>query len=202
MDYLKVWTSFREVISPLNDAEKGRLFDAMLLYAETGEEPRDFRGNERILWPAAKQDIDRMTQRSETNKANGSKTKQNEANESEVERTEAAPSIKKRNIKKDIEKENILTDVKEKRFTPPSVEEVSAYCLERGNSVDAQTFVDFYTTKGWRVGKDPMKDWKACVRTWERNRGYTKPVPAQQYSQRGYDDEDMEARRRMLEGLA
>ena len=56
-----------------------------------------------------------------------------------------------------------------KRFVVPTVEEVAAYCRERGNSVDAQRFVDFYTSKGWRIGKEPMRDWKACVRTWERN---------------------------------
>lgn len=53
------------------------------------------------------------------------------------------------------------------RFTPPTVEEVSRYCCERGNSIDAQYFVDFYASKGWKVGKDTMKDWKAAVRTWE-----------------------------------
>lgn len=50
----------------------------------------------------------------------------------------------------------------------PTVEEVAAYCRERGNSVDAERFVDFYASKGWKVGNQPMKDWKACVRTWER----------------------------------
>ena len=56
------------------------------------------------------------------------------------------------------------------RFTPPTVDEVRAYCQERKNSVDPETFVDFYTSKGWKVGNNPMKDWKAAVRTWERNR--------------------------------
>lgn len=55
-----------------------------------------------------------------------------------------------------------------KRFTPPTVDEVRAYCRERSNNVDAEKFVDFYTAKGWKVGKNPMKDWKAAVRTWER----------------------------------
>lgn len=55
-----------------------------------------------------------------------------------------------------------------KRFTPPTIEEVRAYCLERGSSVDAQRFVDFYEASGWRRGKTPIRDWKACVRTWER----------------------------------
>ena len=67
----------------------------------------------------------------------------------------------------DIDKENIKEKPK-KRFTPPSREEVQAYCQERGNNVDADRFIDFYTSKGWMVGKNPMKDWKACVRTWEK----------------------------------
>lgn len=57
---------------------------------------------------------------------------------------------------------------KRKRFTPPSVEEVRAYCKERGNNVDPEKFVDYYTSNGWKVGKSPMKDWKAAVRNWER----------------------------------
>ena len=60
------------------------------------------------------------------------------------------------------------------RFTPPDVVEVQAYCYERGNNVDAQAFVDFYSSKGWMVGKNKMKDWKAAVRTWERSNGISK----------------------------
>lgn len=56
-----------------------------------------------------------------------------------------------------------------KRFTPPTLEEVKAYCLERKNNVDAQRFVDYYTSNGWLVGKNKMKDWRAAVRNWERN---------------------------------
>lgn len=55
------------------------------------------------------------------------------------------------------------------RFTPPTVETVAAYCRERGNSVDAERFCSFYQSNGWKVGKNPMKDWKAAVRTWEKN---------------------------------
>ena len=56
---------------------------------------------------------------------------------------------------------------KGRKFIPPSVEEVAAYCNERKNSVNAENFVDFYTSKGWMIGKNKVKDWKACVRTWE-----------------------------------
>lgn len=61
---------------------------------------------------------------------------------------------------------------KAKRFTPPTLEEVTAYCIDRNNSVDPQHFIDYYTSNGWLVGKNKMKDWKAAVRTWERN-GYS-----------------------------
>lgn len=54
-------------------------------------------------------------------------------------------------------------------FVPPTVEQVREYCSERNNGIDANEFVDFYTSKGWMVGKNKMKDWKASVRTWERN---------------------------------
>ena len=63
---------------------------------------------------------------------------------------------------------HIRESTRETRFTPPTVEEVAAYCRERGNSVDAERFCDFYASKGWKVGKEPMKDWKAAVRTWEK----------------------------------
>jgi hypothetical protein len=59
---------------------------------------------------------------------------------------------------------------KSKVFVKPTVEEIRAYCTERENSVDAETFFDFYESKGWLIGKNPMKDWQAAVRTWERDR--------------------------------
>jgi hypothetical protein len=54
-------------------------------------------------------------------------------------------------------------------FNPPPIEEVRQYCQERKNTVDAQKWHDFYSAKGWMVGKNKMKDWKAAVRTWEKN---------------------------------
>lgn len=62
---------------------------------------------------------------------------------------------------------------KASRFIPPTVEEVKEYCWERMNNVDAQRFVDFYESKGWMVGKNKMKDWKAAVRNWERTQQST-----------------------------
>ena len=72
MEYLKIWVSFAEILEPLNDSERGRLFTAMLEYAATGTPP-EFKGNERFTWPAAKQAIDRARAESERLTANGSK---------------------------------------------------------------------------------------------------------------------------------
>lgn len=62
---------------------------------------------------------------------------------------------------------NNINKKSSKRFTPPTVEEVAAYCRERGNRVDPQRFVDFYEAKGWMIGKNKMKSWKSAVHTWE-----------------------------------
>lgn len=69
------------------------------------------------------------------------------------------------------EKNTLKSIPKEKRngFKKPSVDEISDYCILRNNGVDAHKFFDFYEAKDWMIGKNKMKDWKAAVRTWERN---------------------------------
>lgn len=69
---------------------------------------------------------------------------------------------------KDKEKDKVIKGVIGGDFKAPSVDEVKEYCLERRNNVDSEKFVDFYTAKGWMIGKNKVKDWKACVRTWEK----------------------------------
>lgn len=66
---------------------------------------------------------------------------------------------------------NIINTTKRKTniFTPPTVDEVKAYCIERGNTIDPESFIDFYESKGWMVGRNKMKDWKAAIRTWEKH---------------------------------
>ena len=67
--------------------------------------------------------------------------------------------------------ENVCTDAPKrtlaKKFVPPTLEEVKAYCQERGKGVDPQRWIDHYMAKGWMIGKNRMRDWKAAVRTWE-----------------------------------
>lgn len=69
-------------------------------------------------------------------------------------------------IEKDIDID--IEKSKRKRFTPPTPTEVNEYCNEKGYNIDADAFIDFYESKGWKVGNQPMKDWKAAVRNWVR----------------------------------
>ena len=78
-------------------------------------------------------------------------------------------SIDKNSIDKDSKGESVRVE-KAKRFYPPTLDEVKQYCEERKNNIDPMAFIDFYSSKGWMIGKNRMKDWKAAVRTWERKR--------------------------------
>lgn len=78
-------------------------------------------------------------------------------------------------IEKEIHSSAKSTTTKRKRFEKPTLSQITQYCLERNNNVNAEQFYDYYESNGWKVGKNSMKDWKACVRTWERN-GYDKPI--------------------------
>lgn len=77
-------------------------------------------------------------------------------------------------IEKEIHSSAKSTTTKRKRFEKPTLSQITQYCLERNNNVNAEQFYDYYESNGWKVGKNAMKDWKACVRTWERNE-YRKP---------------------------
>ena len=77
---------------------------------------------------------------------------------------------------KEIKEINKEIGEKRKRFVPPTQEEVKSYCTERKNTVDPERFVDFYESKGWMVGKNKMKDWKAAVRSWEKKEDPKQPA--------------------------
>ena len=64
---------------------------------------------------------------------------------------------------------NNLTDSNSMgRFKKPTIDEVKNYCILRKNNIEAEAFIDFYESKNWQIGRNKMKDWRACVRTWER----------------------------------
>ncbi len=179
--YVKAYYDWIEQTAALSDAERGRLFIAVLEYARSGLEPK-LDGRESILFPVFRATIDRDNKVAKTNAQNGalggrgnkateSETKRNKATESETKPTQekrhkTQEKDKDKDKDKDYDKDESIKKAP-RRFAPPSVEEVVSYCRERKNGVDAQRFVDFYASKGWKVGNNPMKDWKAAVRTWE-----------------------------------
>ena len=162
--YVKAYFDWIEQTATLSDAERGRLFIAILEYARSGLEPK-LDGREGILFPVFKTTIDRDNKKSQIcaqngklggrgNKASESQLKQNKANESEITNI--------RHKTEDKEKEKDIS-----AFVPPSVSDVAQYCREQGYHINAESFVSFYASKGWMVGKNRMKDWKSAVVTWE-----------------------------------
>ena len=81
-------------------------------------------------------------------------------------------------LEKEIDSSAKSTTTKRKRFEKPSISDIKQYCMERNNNVNAEHFFDYYESNGWKVGKNSMKDWKAAVRTWEKN-SYTNTTKQQ-----------------------
>lgn len=178
-------------LAKLSDQEVGRLVRALAQYHATGKE-QELKGRECGYYDFIKADIDEIENayaaKCEKNRQNRVSSIVNDRQRTMTNDDEHPQNI---NINKKEIKENHLKVVKEKlRFSPPTLEEVKAYCQERKNHVDADRFVDFYASKGWKVGNQPMKDWKAAVRTWERGE---KTTSAQQYNQRTYTEDDLMA---------
>jgi hypothetical protein len=131
----------------------------------------------------------------------------NERQRTSTDDDERQGTLPYKDKEKEYDKDNTKESVKpQRRFTPPTVEDVAAYCKERNNHVDPEKFVDFYASKGWKVGNQGMSDWKACVRTWEkrddRKPDSLKKVIAQNYDQRDYagvQDELIERQRNRIE---
>lgn len=173
--YIKIFVDYLDAIEPLGDAERGRLFTSLLTYARTGEAPQ-LGGNERFLFPMMRAQLDRdiaamagvSEARSKAAKASKS-SKCEQMQQMQANAANADKSSKDKDKDEDKDEDKKGNGAREARFTPPSVEEVAAYCQERGNGVDAARFVDFYSSKGWMVGKTKMKDWQAAVRNWERS---------------------------------
>lgn len=190
LESFNAYHSYLDTMEALNDAECGRLFRALLEYSATGAAP-ELRGNERFVFPGMRSQIDRDIEKYKAkcarNRENGEKGG-GQSPPNAPERPRTPPKDKEKDKDKDKDKDISFppNGVKDSaRAHRPTVEEVAAYCRERGNSVDAERFVDFYASKGWKVGNQPMKDWKACVRTWERRED--KPKQTGRFATPDYD---------------
>lgn len=181
-EYVKLWLSYENYFASYSAAEVGRLVLAMIDYKSQGVEP-EFSGSERFIWPAIKHDIDTdndFAKIKQQNAAKRSKIEQDEARQSKTEQS-AQVKVKDNNPLTPLQGESGSVP-KSKTFTPPTPEEVNAYCQERKNGIDGTEFVDFYQSKGWLIGKSKMKDWKAAVRTWEKSRkAQSQPEPERRW---------------------
>lgn len=196
--YVKLFTDYAETFDEMSDAEAGRLIKAVLLYGASGE-VRTLSGAERLVFGIIKRQIDRDSGAAEAHKIAGQsggrpKTKQNqtEPNETKQNQTEPNRAMTKEKEKEKEEDNKTKTKTSIGRFTPPTREEVAAYIAEKGYRVDPDRWMAYYESNGWKVGRNPMKDWKAAVVTWARN-GIDAKQPAKaasqaQYSQRTYEE--------------
>lgn len=179
-----LYTDYLQHIKLLSAEDKGTLFEAILLYA-AGEELPSLPPAAEMAFSFIRTRMDADAERYEKTckarkeagklggrpKTNGLPKNQNKAKKANGffdNQSKAKKPDNEYEHDNDL-KENTLKGVKEKRFAPPTKAEVEEYCQEKGYGVDAERFIDFYESKGWYVGKNKMKDWKAAVRNWSRS---------------------------------
>lgn len=165
------YRSFYEAIKELSDKETAECMRAICEYALDGKDIVVKGKTAKIVMALIKPQLSANNKRYE-NGSKGGRPKKETNGFAETETNGYSPEKPNENVNVNVN-ENVNEEKetsKERRFVPPTVEEVRDYCRARNNSIDPETFVDFYKTKGWKVGKSPMKDWQACVRTWEKSR--------------------------------
>lgn len=177
-------------IDKMNDDDAGVLFKAILAHADgMAVDLENAPLAVQLLFPLISAQIDRADaayqetcdKRAAAGRAGGqaklSNAKQSQAKLSNAKQSQAMLSNAKHSepdpdsdYEPDIEDRKAPTEPKERssRFTPPTVEEVESFAEENGLQLDPEAFVDFYASKGWKVGNAPMKDWKAAARNWAR----------------------------------
>lgn len=190
-----LYTTDQTLLKWLTDEQYRKVMDWIFDYAGHDVLP-DMEKEDRIAGMAfeavlehIRADREAYEQKCERNRANASERKRSVATASEKERPQATASDRKQydndyyndndSLKKSISKD--MPKEKPQRFFPPTPEEVRAYASEKGyTNVDADRFCDFYSSKGWVVGKTKMKDWKAAVRNWNRSQREETPNAVRQ----------------------
>ena len=173
-DSIVFYRSFYEAIKEIPLEEQGVVYNAIYGYALDGIEP-ELTGVAKAIFLLVKPQIDANNSRYENGKKGaeygkkGGRPKNENPKETPSEPQENPKKTPNENVNENVNENDKKENIKRKTFCKPTIEEVKAYCKERNNSVDAEKFCDFYESKGWKVGKESMKDWKACVRTWEKS---------------------------------
>lgn len=225
MKYLKVWTSFREVMEPLADDEKGRLFDMMLNYAESFTEPAEFTGNERFTWPAAKQLIDltyseNVKQRENGKKGGRPKTQENPEEPNETQKNPEKPNEtlkeKKRKEIERKEKESSFMDDAEAAEIASDHEKLLSAAEAAGfgrNDATRAKLIALYAEHGLDKmlagigscvdhGVSTIAYLAAVLKGEPKKQAVKKTVTAQDYEQRDYTEVQDDLIRRQKERFA
>ena len=199
-DSMVFYRSFFEAVEDLPPEDFKQAVTAIMRYALDGTAD-DVKGVAKSILIMARPQIDKNNKRYENGTRGGRKPNDNQTiTKTEPKCISSKPNVNANDNVNDI-KENTLKSVKEKRFAPPTPENVREYCREKGLSVDADRFFDFYESKNWYVGKNKMKDWKAAV-NWARSqrqestaKGTEKPRNRfDNFQQREYDYDALIAR--------
>lgn len=190
------YRGFSESIKELDAEMRCECYEALIDYALDGIEP-DANGVVMAMFKAFKPQIDANNRRYENGQKGGRPKNQTETktkpNKNQTE-TKVTPNV---NVNENENDNEILKEKEKKKnrsFEKPSLQAVADYCRERHNNVDAQAFIDFYEAKGWVIGKDKMKDWKAAVRTWEHRDRASPPKQNafNTFQQNTYTEEELE----------
>ena len=174
-DSFVLYNSFYEPLKSLSNEQLGRLFKAIFNYTINGEVTQE---NDIIIaFMFIKDQLDRDSSKwQEIRKKRSEAGKRHKGNQySKMEQMEqvfqnGTNGTVDVDVDVDVDVIKKKKNNKKKNFKVPTLEEVEEYCKERSNGINAQSFIDFYDSKGWMIGKNKMKDWKAAIRTWERKR--------------------------------
>ena len=175
--------SYFDAIRELEPVDRLAVYDAICEYGVTGNVP-ELTGVAAMAFKLIRPNIDKSHSRSAAGAVGAASRWQTDSKPMANGCDADSKPMQEKDKEKEKEKEK---DKKRERFAPPSPEDVRAYCEEKGYKVDADAFVDFYAAKGWKVGNQPMKDWKAAVRTWTRRESSAPPGKVRQYRNR-YND--------------
>lgn len=187
------YRSFAEAIKALPKEEQLKALWAVINYGLDGVIPEEH-GVHTAIFLMAKPQIDANNKRYQNGTKGGRPITKDKPNQNQ-DKTKAEPK----------EKDNVKEKVKDKdndnsvvRFTPPTKQDVMDYCQEKGyTDVDVERFMNYYTSNGWMVGKNKMKDWKAAMRNWARKDMAAKPNNTNgnrfcNFEQRNYDYDALE----------
>lgn len=173
MNYIIIYLEIKHLLNFLTQEEKGDFLDLLICYGENQKLPEI--ENKKLLnvFNFMKGRLDTQFEKA---KIKAQTAKRNGMNGGRPRHKEK-PSNNQTKPKKT-----------QLVFSKPTIEQIKNYCLERKNSVNAEKFFDYYASNGWKVGKNPMKDWKACVRTWEGNNfnSSQKKIPSSDFDKIDY----------------